>query len=370
MHKEIKKDEFRSNKREKEELGWKGQREMKGRRGQTSVEQVVLLALSFVIFTIVLFVASDQLANTSKVQTREKTIAVLERVKNAINEVYLQGAGARQTVLVDFPTEVEKDSFKIINNSLTVKLYGSDFSVKLDVPISGELPSGTYYLEIISEGNSVSLGVPSLTVSPSFLVFSFCYSQNIQSAQSSLIFTNQKNFSLNINLTKNWTHSPTANISLSNTSLIIPPGESRDVTVTATLAANTTGLFSGKIVATSENYSRDIPISIDSKICGVSPVSYLLIATYKDENYSIESSNFTFPPNATITTGNWPPNSYITIKIFDPNAQLVYQNTTQTNSSGIYSFVWPIVGALGNYTISVNSSSTFVNTTFSLVSCT
>ncbi|MEM2974076.1 MAG: hypothetical protein QW112_00395, partial [Candidatus Micrarchaeia archaeon] len=87
-------------------------------KGQTSVEYVVLIAVSILFFVVIIVLAYEQFANIGQVQSRDISVNSLKKIAEAAKEVYLQGSGARKTVVVTFPPEVENNTINIMNNSL------------------------------------------------------------------------------------------------------------------------------------------------------------------------------------------------------------------------------------------------------------
>jgi len=199
-----------------------------------------------------------------------------------------------------------------------------------------------------------------------------------QTQNKTLTFTNQKNSSITINLTKSWNHNETeTDFNLSDSSIVLEIGESKTVAVTAIDYPYYIDTYSGSIIASTTdiiNYSLEIPITISVISCeGVSQnISRVEILTFSNSSYIKEKKAFGIPQNVTITTGNWTETSSITIDILDPLHSSVsgYPKSVQTNSSGGYVDIWYVLGPTGTYTIYVNDSANTINTTFQLVSCT
>lgn len=317
-----------------------------------------------------LAIAWDQMQTVSEQKARSEAQAAVDKIASAAKELYHQGEGARRMLTIIFPEGIDDGSPVIANNAIALKYRGSDIFAILDFPIYGKLPekSGVYEIELTFQAGAIRIGRPPFTVTPASLRFITCVSNETQGLAQNLTFKNNQNETINITLSAIWSAAG-VNVTLSNTSFALAIDESANVTVNVTLGPNVLGTFSGKIVASTTNYSMDILIAVVSQTCVIPPISYLVINTYKDSGYSVLSDSFALPPNVTITTENWPAFSWITIKIFSPTNELVFEDTAQVNSTGGYSFIWPAVGPLGNYRVDVNDSTTLVNTTFSLVNC-
>jgi len=342
-------------------------------RGQLGIEYILLVSISIVMFIAIVFIANDQITALSRQQGLNNAKTALKSIADAANAVYAEGAGAKRVMTIVFPQGVEDSSPMIINNTLTLKYLGTDISFKLDFPISGTLPqaAGSYDIEIISQGGSVSVGVAPFTVSPSSLLFEFCSLNTSQVQAKALTFTNYQNNSLNISLSLNFNVTG-VNVSVSSNSLNLSAtpsnGSVKEITVTASVSPNVLGTYSGVIYASTVNYSTTVLITITASACGggggpTTNVSYILIKTYKDSAYAVEKSAFDLPPNVTITTGNWSANVSLTLNILDPTNTSVsgYPKIVAANSTGGYSEITPIIGTVGNYTIIVNDP--YVNLT-------
>ena len=317
-------------------------------------------------------IANDQIIILSKVEAREKTLSKVREIANAIDEVYLEGKGAKRYVLISFPAGVEEGSFKIVNNTVTIKLFGTDISQKVNAPVPDTtLQIGSYYLEIVSYGDIVSVGVPVFSASPTRVNLIICSPASQTNLTQNITFKNNVNETITIDIQKEWTASD-VNLSVQD-QLNLLPNESKEVELNFSISPNVIGIRSGTLIANTsienKSYSTKIEIYLNIVSCAGAGVSYLVINTYKDSDYSIESSSFNLPLNVTIATGNWIPNSWITIDLRYPNASSVpgYPKSVQVNESGEYSEIWTALGPLGNYTIYVNDSSRTVNRTFTLV---
>ena len=355
---------------------------IKNKKGQTSTEYVVLLAVSIIIFTILISVAYEQFSDIGKVKSRDTSVNSLKQIADAAKEVYLQGSGASKMVVVTFPSEVGDNSINIMNNSLHLSHAGSDITVPMDFPVYGSLATGpgTYEITLVSEGNQVRIGVSGFSVLPSYLTFSFCQSNVSQSGSQNLTFTNMEDSPIDVSLIMDWSY---IDVTIStNNSVHLNPNESKVINVSAQISTSATGAYSGSIITTSANSTFSIPVSVTMLDCTCvggaanitlkcTNVSYIKIKTYSNSTYGKEKVAFGLQPPVSVTTGNWSANSNITIDIKDPSNASVpgYPKTVQTNSTGGYFEQWQISGGYGIYTIYMNNSIVMVNTVFNAVGC-
>lgn len=332
-------------------------------RGQTSTEYVVLLAVSLFFFAFVLTYVSDQISLMGRAKSTDAARSAVQSITDAARSVYYQGAGARQFVYVTFPEGTEEGSPRIVNNTVTLQLYRSDISYKTDFPIYGTLPnaSGTYSLEIFSDGASVRVGILPFIVVPSSLFYSMCAANTSQSSNAVLSFTNNLATITKIDLVKTWPSS-SVNLTLSDSSLTLAQGESHNVPITVTAGANVAGTFSGTISANTTNYTMSIPVTVTVSACYSLPsVAYGAIDTFKNSSYT--DSKFVFTPAETIqiTGGNWTSNSQVTVDIKNPASASVfgYPKNVPSDGSGNINDSWNTANATaGSYTIYANQTGT------------
>ena len=354
-------------------------------KGQVSIEYVILLAVSLIFFIAIIAIAYDQFAGIGQVKSRDISVNSLKTIASAAKEVYLQGSGARKTVVVTFPPEVEDNSIGITNNSLHLIHAGTDISFPVDYPIRGDLPTsaGTYEITLISIGTAVQIGMAPIFLSPPSLIFNFCAGANSTlSSNSTLSVTNQQNETMDVSLIVDWTY-VNVTLNVSNSLLNLAPYDLYDAIVFANVSPSAeVGTYIGSIIANNTNYSTSIPVTVNVNNCtcsGTGPgsnatctnVSYIRIKTYSNSSYTQEKVAFDTPRFTTITTGNWSPNTLITIDIKDPtNVSMIgYPKNVTTNSSGGYTDTTPIIGLVGTYTILI-SDTYATNTTFNLTGCT
>ena len=332
-------------------------------RGQTSTEYVVLLAVSLFFFIFVLTYVSDQISLMGRAKSVDAARTAVKSIADAARSVYYQGAGARQFVYVTFPAGTEEGSPRIVNNTVTLQLYSSDISYKTDFPLYGTLPnaSGTYRLEILSDGASVRVGILPFIVVPSSLFYSMCAANTSQSSNAVLSFTNNLEAVTKIDIVKTWPHT-SVTLALSDSSLTLAQGASYNVTVTVTAGANVTGTFSGTINANTTNYTMSIPVTVTVSPCYALPtIAYGAIDTFKNSSYT--DSKFVFTPAETIqiTGGNWTSNSQVTVDIKNPASASVsgYPKNVLSDGSGNINDSWNTANATaGAYTIYANQTGT------------
>jgi uncharacterized protein (UPF0333 family) len=344
-------------------------------KGQLGIEYVVLLSISITLFIAVVYVANDQIVSLSRQQGLNNAKNSLKLIADSAAAVYAEGSGAKRVISVSFPDGVDAGSPQIINNTVTLKYYGSDVSYTLGFPISGSLPSssGVYEIALVSEGGSVTAGTVPFSVSPTSLSYSFCSSNSSQFQSLVLGFLGERNETISVTITQNWS-APGVGLNVSPTFFTLAAEELQNVTVNVTVGPSTIGTFSGSLTAATENYSTVIPIIATVSSCGgpTPLVSSLRITTFKNASYATEKQAFTPAENVTIIGGNWSPLSTVTLDIRNPSNASVsgYPKDVPTNATGGFTDSLAPGGLTsGLYTSIANQTVTVKSTTFTLRGC-
>lgn len=342
------------------------------KKGQGGLEYVILFSFTIVFFAIVIYVANEQLSIVNKQQRLEQAKLALKEIADAATQAYQQGAGARVVKNVVFPNGVSGEG-EIINNTIHIVFEGTDLSYPLDFPLTGRITIKPGYQEIIftSYGSSISIGTAQFSLSKYYLSFQACSSSSNQSINDSIQIINNNNESLMIDTQVNLS-SPYLNLTLSPYSFNLSSFETRTVNTTLNIYANSIGTISGYIRFNSSNYSILVPVAVNIESCGgqISNVSYILLETYKDSNYTIPVTNFSTEPLVVINTTGWYPFINITIDLRNGSSSMPgYPKTVETNSIGEYSEIWNATGMPGSYTVYANYSIYNVNYSFTVEPC-
>jgi len=346
-------------------------------KGQGSLEYIVLLSFTIVFFIVVVSVATDQLSTVGKQQRKQQAQLALKQIADAATEVYQQGSGAKSVIDVSFPPGVDPGSGYILNNTLHISFEGSDMTYLLGFPITGVLPGspGSYSVQFISQGGSVSLGLTPFAIIPTYLSFVFCAQPYAQNSSQTLTYANNQNTSTPIIITANWTNG-SASLSYSPSSFTIPFGGNQTVTVDVTAAANVTGTFSGVLFANTTNYTATTPITVSVENCGggVTPtVAQAIVRTYSDSTYTVLKSAFNPVENVTLTGTQWVPSSTVTLDITNSSGSSVpgYPKGVSANPSGAFTEVFDPSGlSSGTYTANATEAGVTKISTFTLRGCT
>ena len=149
--------------------------------GQASVELLEVLGVALLAILFVAVFASDMLAdNQHQAEMRQARLTV-QKLADAADYVYAQGAGATSAVRVDLPPSADYDPEKTFigkpasapgtasPNAINIHIYDSDVTAYSLAPLAGAFPAnaGAHIINVTSQGGLVSIGGPLATLSQS-----------------------------------------------------------------------------------------------------------------------------------------------------------------------------------------------------------
>lgn len=358
-------------------------------KGQEAVEWVVILAASLIILFIIISLSSNYLSQLSQTNINTQARNSAEDLAAAAKQVYYEGVGSTESVLITIPEGVNSNKSGVINNhTININVLGSDFPVTTEFVVEGSFPTtpGTYTVWVTAESGYVLIGTMNLSVNPTMLYIHF-FSQNFsQSAQSGVNFSNGGNSNLTVNLTLNFP-SGAVNASLSNPSdsgFTLTPSSSHQVLLNFSVAANAFGSYSGSVFANDSSGDKltvGIIVDVTSQVCSNQTqyipsgqnctTSYLVIGTYNDSSYSYPKEAFNPSEYVTTSGSGWTAGEQVTVNIIGPGGSVAgYPQPAYVNSTGWVSNQWNTQGAaIGSYTVQVNDSSSTRTSTFNITSC-
>ncbi|MDO8553281.1 MAG: hypothetical protein Q7S22_00610 [Candidatus Micrarchaeota archaeon] len=233
--------------------------------GQVSAEFLILVAVAFLIISVMIILSQNQFAdiNRTRVQSIAKnTVGILG---STANEVYSQGEGARKLVYVEIPPGYDSVNSYVSNQTIRLYVNGQDSVYLPSFNVHGTLPgsSGNYWIWVISEGNQVRIGSAMIELSKS--ASNIVMTSNA-TAIDSVSVKNIFGSSVNVSVTKDW---PFTNVilDLSSSSFTLPDTQSQPVTLTIQSDSSAVGIYNGKLTfdAVSGNTTESIsfPITIE-----------------------------------------------------------------------------------------------------------
>ncbi len=356
------------------------------RRGQSSVELLVILAIGIAVLALVISSTQQNLLSSQdEVRFLQAKNSVRDLVQ-ASNEVFSRGPGSRKQVSITIPegTNSTSVSNRTIRIRVGIKSGLSDAIEQTDAAIvAGSIPTtaGTHLIWVSArEDGRVAIGNLALLVQPE-TVYAALFPSN--STQKNITITNSNNtdsLSVTLNLSRpasasvsvNWfdTTDTIKNIVLGagvNTTLAL------NISSTQALPGNFLDGFVYANASNSETATNPIsiivsPISCTAQTCGTlscytssscasfctgsncppscgggtaSNISFITVETFKDGALTVPKQIFDFAAsNITINGAGWNSSMNVSLDVRFPNASTIgspyYPKNVSTNASGYF----------------------------------
>ncbi len=127
------------------------------KRGQGSIEFLVILAAFLIVLTVVFFSAWNYIIMFHTEKRGVDMRSTLENLRTSAREVYAQGVGSRKYVFISLPEDYNPANSYIANDTLVLTIGKNTYMQTVDVNISGRFPpsKGAYNMEVLSRGRYV-----------------------------------------------------------------------------------------------------------------------------------------------------------------------------------------------------------------------
>jgi hypothetical protein len=357
-------------------------------RAQASLEVLVLVAVGLSLLLLVISQSQEQLTETQSVLTYGLARSEMERLARSVDEVWLEGEGARRRLRVQFPEGTVGSAVgnRFLNLQVGISGGVTDAPARTNADIVGSLPSrpGVYYIIVEAKEGFVQVGLQALGVTPTLLHVQAVGQNSTQLLQRTVTYSNTGNESLNVSLTVNFTASGVTVLlanPLDSTFELLPSG-TKSVTLNFSIGASVVGVFTGTLEALANN-SDSAPVDLVVEVTGFTgppppavvtneTVSFFEITTWTNATRNVEKLVFG-PDEAVVLRLGAPiiPSEVATVSVFLPNGTSLagYPKNVSTDDAGNLQdyFLLSSGSALGTYTVFINQSGGTGNTTFNVI---
>ncbi|MBI4399528.1 hypothetical protein HY570_02155 [Candidatus Micrarchaeota archaeon] len=236
------------------------------KKGQTTVEFLIILVITMTIFTTLVFVVNQQLESQTNIFRSTQAQNTINAIISAAELTYSEGSGSSRAITITIPDGIEPQRTYIDENYVNIALYIgndiSDINGKSSVKLLGSLPkeAGTYTINVISKEGYVVIGERSLDATPTLLVFQMKKNE-LQNKSFKLQNRGSESFSIILD-----TKVPSSQISITTDKSFFTLTPNEDQTVLVTAESKSSGLHTGYIDAIGNfNESIRIYIQVDAR---------------------------------------------------------------------------------------------------------
>ena len=234
-------------------------------KGQTSAELLIILSVSLVAILAIFSLSNQSISDLNKQKLSEQAQSEVNELRDAVNDVYAQGVGARKKVLFNVPNGVDSSQSGIQNNSFVLNLFGSDIFARTDVTVTGTLPTeiGGHEIFVTAFENYVAIGSQNISVDKTS---SFVTLSQSDSKVDNITITNSSSTDTNITIVTNWPN-PDVTLTLSSGFFQLNSGQEQIVTLSFVSNASASGNYVGSLNIeadfTSGNENINLPINAE-----------------------------------------------------------------------------------------------------------
>ncbi|MEK6902911.1 MAG: hypothetical protein AABX02_04990, partial [archaeon] len=267
---------------------------MQFQRAQTSVELVIVLAISLVILSVLVNFTTQTLVNIQKQEAVKTAQDSMRSLVEAVNQTFAKGSGSVAFVTITWPPGLDAATATLSGNTIRMRIYDTDVIGQTIPLVSGNLPTneGTQRVRMVASDTNVTLGSLFLSTDQSSVYLPMAQDSN---ATAHVIVNNLSSSPVDVTFTTIWTHSGLVDVNTTPTTTPVYPGIGKDISIQASAGASAAGNYTGVIRATATFGSQietiDIPLNIEvfstsGSLLNVYPSPLPITASSGDTNYS------------------------------------------------------------------------------------
>ena len=213
-------------------------------RAQNSLEFLVILSIA--LLGLLIFVGISQSESLDVMGTRISANAQNAAMDVAIaaEQVYAQGAGAKKKITLMMPDGYESSHSSVGNKSVRIRAADTDYVRVVEFDVYGTLPqtSGRHEVWIVSEGDRVRIGNAMVAAGESI---STVLGQD-DTRTESLTIRNIWDSQITVGISQEWGYGAVT-LGLSESSFVLPRGDSKTITLRFISNGNASGFYSGSL---------------------------------------------------------------------------------------------------------------------------
>ncbi|MFA5247101.1 MAG: LamG domain-containing protein, partial [Candidatus Micrarchaeia archaeon] len=234
------------------------------RRGQTTLEFLMILGVAMLILLVTITISNDQSGSINVRKAELQASLAASDIATAAREVYAQGSGARKIAFVTFPRSYSASLSSINSTSFNIHAGRSDYVQTFPFQISGTFPTrpGSFEFLIENEQGVINIGRWLAYANLSSIGASINGGDNYS---ESISLSSLSSSSANVTVQCVWEDSDVA-ISCPNSTFVLDSQSESAVNVSFSSGSDTYGVFSGvlniSVSGLGGNQTIEIPISL------------------------------------------------------------------------------------------------------------
>lgn len=285
------------------------------RRGQSSVELLMVLVISLTILAALVSFTTTHVAEVERQQSIEIASASLEQLVREINQVYLSGPGKTRDIILPFPKGIDAINSRYENNSIILRVYDTDIARDSLTRLQGTVPTevGLLRLRLVSNADRVNVSLVTVVSDTGSIYIPMSRDSN---ESTTLTFTNLSARAANMVYNLSWSHT-LVDASVSKSTSSIPKFQRDTLTLDFNATSSSLGNYVGFLHAQSTIGSNVESFSIPINVEVFSPSQTLLTVIPSSVTYHTLGADFNSQTLQLCNAGSTPIKSIS----FTPSAQ-------------------------------------------------
>jgi len=239
-------------------------------RGQSSVELLLVLAVTVLVLTVFILLSQQKLGDVSTLKEQNDAKNAVQDISAAAKEVYSQGEGARKQVYVYIPSNYDPLNSSIANRSIRLSVRGTDYNTVEDFYVHGNWPGtpGGHYVWVTSEGSRVRIGIGMFSLSDDYI---YILMERNTTTNRTFSVENEWNTSLSMTPALHWAHSNVTITMSPSSQFQLAIDDSNDMLLTVFADASAVGFYNGDVELTAvdaNGLSESIRVPVVVEVIG------------------------------------------------------------------------------------------------------
>jgi hypothetical protein len=239
---------------------------MAAKKGQTSVEFLVLLCIALLVLTATIAISVQNINSINAQRDRNDASNAVLDIGSAAKEVYAQGEGARKQVYIVLPESYDAANSFVGSQAIKLRAGGNDYAEVENFKVRGSWPrlAGAHWVWVISEGDQVRIGDAMLGFDKSRI---YVVMHSNSTASDSFTATNIWGQKLNVTTATIWGGSEVGLEGVPS-AFSLDPNDGHTITMQFTAGPGALGFYSGGIDLTARDAAGNseidtMPITVE-----------------------------------------------------------------------------------------------------------
>ena len=229
-------------------------------KAQTSVELIIILAVSLVVLIAIFSYANISIADFNQQKIVDEAQTSVNTLSLAADDVYRQGVGAKKKVFYTVPSGIDESSSGIESDSFVLNVLETDVYAKPSVCLQGTMPTtkGGHWIWLTAQEECVFVGEENISIDKTA---SYVTMQQDSSEDDTITITNDGSATATVFITTTWSHS-NVTLGVSPSSFSLAANASQEITLTYTSNSSASGNYAGTLSIGAAFASGDENVSV------------------------------------------------------------------------------------------------------------